>query len=166
MFSAGGTTKSTKNNKVNAPTYPQVVKEPQTSYPKEIARNDYTINFVDLKNPTIPTYPEVPPIPIEKKIDYILPSAGTGTGIGDTINLYGIVDIRYGVVLQTNLPTSTVPEEVANAGTVNVRLYDSAGRTTDVNYIRVLNASSDFYAYPNAETIVFFKKYALFPVWM
>ena len=69
MFSAGGTTKSTKNNKVNVPTYPQVVKEPQTSYPKEISRNNYTINFADLKNPTTPTYPEVPPIPIEKKID-------------------------------------------------------------------------------------------------
>lgn len=158
-------------NRIFSPTFPQVVKEKLESYPNEISRNDLTINFGDLKNPTTPNYPELPPIPFSRKLaaiinpdqnDVTTPGTGDGSGGGKVET----VDIKYGTVVKTNMADSEDPAESRNAGTVNVRVYDSGGNDKEVKYIKVLNGSSNFYAYTGAETIVFFEKYAIFPVWM
>lgn len=160
-------------NRIFSPSYPDVVKEPLTTYPKEITRNSLTINFADLKNPTIPNYPELPPLPLSRKLEAIIPTPGGGTvttpGSGDGSGGGGNGDsanIKYGVVIKTNTSDSADPIEQKNAGTVNATVYDSAGKGKVVKYIKVLNGSSNFYAYSGAETIVFFDKYAIFPVWM
>ena len=158
-------------NRIFTPSYPEVVKEPSTSYPKELTRNNLTINFADLKNPTIPNYPELPPLPLKRKLEAIIPTPGDGTvttpGSGDgNGSTPESVNIKYGVVVKTNMADSSDPAEQRNAGTINATIYDSTGHGKEVKYIKVLNGGSNFYAYSGAETIVFFEKYAIFPVWM
>lgn len=145
------------------PKYPDVVTEKKQSYPDTINRGYGAVNF-GLENPTTVTYPEVPPIPVLYGQQYLEGNTSTvpTTGSSGSTGSY----VKYGTVESTNTPESADEMDRQNPGTVNIKVNLSNGNEALIKRVKVLNASQDFYAPVGAETIVFYDKYAIFPVWM
>jgi hypothetical protein len=158
LSSSGSSSLAGINTKLVTPTYGEVSKNFVSSYPENAAAfaNNSRIDFHGLKNPTKPTFPEVPPI--TKRYSATTLNSNGGNGSGGSVNIDAAVS--FGQV------TSSEGAAHAFPGRVDVLITYNAKKTAELKNIKVLNANESFKVPVGTEVIVFFDQYAMFPVWL
>lgn len=158
LSSSGSSTLAGINTKLVTPIYGEVSKNFVSSYPENATAftNNSQIDFHGLKNPTKPTFPEVPPI--TKRYSATTLNSNGGNGSGGSVNIDAAVS--FGQVTSSEGDAHAVP------GRVDVLITYNAKKTAELKNIKVLNANESFKVPVGTEVIVFFDQYAMFPVWL
>ena len=152
-------------SKLITPVYAEVSTTTKPSYPENASayKDNSKVDFQGLKNPTDPSYPEVPPLTVKQKLNKVS-APSTGSGGGGASN--GAIDVKIDAAVAYGTVTSSEGSNHAIPGRVDIQVVYSPTSSVQLKNVKVLNANDSFKVPVGAEVIVFFSAYALFPVWL